>query len=177
MNFVKNCPWTKLLVSFPIKNLTCSLWFGITNRVCALYCISVKWFAFVGKFWWNVIIYAFCRILVKCRDLRIFPGKKIRIPGTKNYYGGLAAAPDYSREISQRLSTQHSVYLIYSNVIHRSFLSSNWSIKSTVLHSSLEICVNRDILPKCDKARKLWHFTKICQQKQIIAFYQKWQRV
>ena len=35
------------------------------------------------------MIYALCRILVKCRDLRIFPGKKFRIPGTKNYYAAL----------------------------------------------------------------------------------------
>ena len=40
-------------------------------------------------FFRNVLIYALCRILVKCRDLRIFPGKKISIPGTKNYYAGL----------------------------------------------------------------------------------------
>ena len=35
------------------------------------------------------MIYALCRILVKCRDLRIFPGKKFRFPGTKNYYAAL----------------------------------------------------------------------------------------
>ena len=44
-------------------------------------------------FWRNVVIYALCRILIKCRDLRIFPGKKMRIPGTKNYYGGLVGPP------------------------------------------------------------------------------------
>ena len=47
-------------------------------------------FTHLVAFWRNVVIYALCRILVKCRDLRIFPGKKIRIPGTKNYYAGLA---------------------------------------------------------------------------------------
>ena len=46
-------------------------------------------FTHLVAFWRNVVIYALCRILVKCRDLRIFPGKKIRIPGTKNYYAGL----------------------------------------------------------------------------------------
>ena len=39
------------------------------------------------------MIYALCRILVKCRDLRIFPGKKFRIPGTKNYYAALPVEP------------------------------------------------------------------------------------
>ena len=43
-------------------------------------------------FWWNIVIYALCRILVKCSDLRIFPSKKFRIPGTKNYYAALLAA-------------------------------------------------------------------------------------
>ena len=68
----------------------------------ALFMEKVLWFAFVNKFcqighnlrifvafWWNIVIYALCRILVKCRDLRIFPGKKFRLPGTKNYYAAL----------------------------------------------------------------------------------------
>ena len=68
----------------------------------ALLMEKVLWFAFVNKFcqighnlrifvafWWNIVIYALCRILVKCRDLRIFPGKKFRLPGTKNYYAAL----------------------------------------------------------------------------------------
>ena len=39
------------------------------------------------------MICALCCILVKCRDLRIFPGKKFRkfrFPGTKNYYAALS---------------------------------------------------------------------------------------
>ena len=47
-------------------------------------------FTHLVAFWRNVVIYALCRILVKCRDLRIFPGKKFRIPGTKNYYAALS---------------------------------------------------------------------------------------
>ena len=35
-----------------------------------------------------------CRILVRCRALRIFPGKKFSIPGTKNYYPGLGVTPN-----------------------------------------------------------------------------------
>ena len=49
-------------------------------------------YAFFVAFWWNIVIYALCRILVKCSDLRIFPSKKFRIPGTKNYYAALLAA-------------------------------------------------------------------------------------
>ena len=51
-------------------------------------------FTHLVAFWRNVVIYALCRILVKCCDLRIFPGKKIRIPGTKNYYAGLLTEPN-----------------------------------------------------------------------------------
>ena len=72
---------------------------------------EVLWFAFVDKFcqighnlrifvafWWNIVIYALCRILVKCRDLRIFPGKKFRLPGTKNYYAALEEEEEEEEE-------------------------------------------------------------------------------
>ena len=36
-------------------------------------------------FWLDLAIYALCRILMKCRDLRIFPGTNYRFPGTKNF--------------------------------------------------------------------------------------------
>ena len=36
-------------------------------------------------FWLNLAIYALCRILMKCRDLRIFPGTNYRFPGAKNF--------------------------------------------------------------------------------------------
>ena len=35
--------------------------------------------------WLDLAIYALCRILMKCRDLRIFPGTNYRFPGTKNF--------------------------------------------------------------------------------------------
>ena len=63
------------------------LWFTFVDKFCQ---IGHNLRIFVA-FWWNIVIYALCRILVKCRDLRIFPGKKIRFPGTKNYYAALNA--------------------------------------------------------------------------------------
>ena len=36
-------------------------------------------------FWLDLAIYALCRILMKCRDLRTFPGTNYRFPGTKNF--------------------------------------------------------------------------------------------
>ena len=41
-------------------------------------------------FWLDLAIYALCRILMKCRDLRIFPGTNYRFPGTKNFSTPLA---------------------------------------------------------------------------------------
>ena len=41
-------------------------------------------------FWLDLAIYALCRILMKCRDLRKFPGTNYRFPGTKNFSTPLA---------------------------------------------------------------------------------------
>ena len=43
-------------------------------------------------FWLDLAIYALCRILMKCRDLRIFPGTNYRFPGTKNFSTPLGVA-------------------------------------------------------------------------------------
>ena len=61
------------------------LWFTFVDKFCQ---IGHNLRIFVA-FWWNIVIYALCRILVKCSDLRIFPSKKFRIPGTKNYHAAL----------------------------------------------------------------------------------------
>ena len=44
-------------------------------------------------FWLDLAIYALCRILMKCRDLRIFPGTNYRFPGTKNFSTPLLGKP------------------------------------------------------------------------------------
>ena len=68
------------------------------------------------------MIYALCRILVKCRDLRIFPGKKIRIPGTKNYYAGLPPPIDFFMYFSWKMGSKmepKSMPKSYSNDLGR----------------------------------------------------------
>ena len=45
-------------------------------------------------FWLDLAIYALCRILMKCRDLRTFPGTNYRFPGTKNFSTPLAMVND-----------------------------------------------------------------------------------
>ena len=46
-------------------------------------------------FWLDLAIYALCRILMKCRDLRIFPGTNYRFPGTKNFSTPLFTCSTY----------------------------------------------------------------------------------
>ena len=52
---------------------------GKVRKRRTLICRALSLFTHFVTFWRNVVIYALCRILVKCRDLRIFPGKKIRM--------------------------------------------------------------------------------------------------
>ena len=66
-------------------------------------------------FWLDLAIYALCRILMKCRDLRIFPGTNYRFPGTKNFSTPLSPDP------GKRAWTDHNCHV---STCARSYTSS-----------------------------------------------------
>ena len=54
-------------------------------------------------FWLDLAIYALCRILMKCSDLRIFPGTNYRFPGTKNFSTPLTVKLTWTRWVTSRV--------------------------------------------------------------------------
>ena len=66
-------------------------------------------------FWLDLAIYALCRILMKCRDLRIFPGTNYRFPGTKNFSTPLATVSQQSHIIPATVSKQLKVAHTYQS--------------------------------------------------------------
>ena len=73
-------------------------------------------------FWWNVAIYALCRILVKCRDLRTLTGTNFWLPGAfncsaplkdnaKRHEGPARRSPRVYRLLVYLINVERSVYL------------------------------------------------------------------
>ena len=101
-------------------------------------------------FWLDLAIYALCRILMKCRDLRIFPGTNYRFPGTKNFSSVTNSSDGL---IFVKIRAESGFIRASDLVALPGVWKSFWCLGTNNL--CLEICVNRDISSKCNIAHQI----------------------